>query len=525
MKPESTKNKTDDHDQKYMTFFHKSVDAMLIIEGHFFVDCNQAAMSMLKYDHKEEMLNRHPSKLSPEFQPDGKKSYEKAMEMMTIAYEKGAHFFEWDHKRKNGEVFPVEVSLTTISSGKKKVLHTVWRDISSRKKAEAERNKLEEQLHRSQKMEAIGLMAGGVAHDLNNILSGIVTYPDLLLMSLPKDSDLQEIVKEIQESGRRAADVVADLLVVARGITTVWETSNLNILITQYLASPEGRKVKSLHPHVTIATNLSPDLLNISCSGVHIKKCLMNLVMNAAENIKEAGSVTISTRNRYIDKPVVSKHLEKKGEYAVLTVTDTGSGIAKKDINHIFEPFYTKKVLGKSGTGLGLAIVWNTVQDHGGWITVKSGKKGTTFELHFPVTREKLPVKTKPTKIEDLTGNGENILVVDDEPLQRDIASQILTTLSYNVVSVGSGEDAIDHLEDNDVDLVVLDMIMEPGINGRKTYEEMIKIKPGQKAIITSGFSENKEVKKAQDLGAGQFIKKPYMLKQIGVAVKQALHS
>lgn len=523
MKPKSTNIETGDPDKRYLTFFNKSVDAMLIIEGHLFVDCNKAAMSMLKYDHKEEMLNKHPSKLSPEYQPDGKRSYEKAMEMMAIAYEKGAHFFEWDHKRKNGEVFPVEVSLTAISSGKKNILHTVWRDISSRKKAEAERNKLEEQLHRSQKMEAIGLMAGGVAHDLNNILSGIVTYPDLLLMNLPEDSNLREIIKEMQESGRRAAEVVADLLVVARGITTVWETSNQNVLVAEYLASPEGRKVRKMHPQVTISTKLDPELLNISCAPIHIKKCLMNLVMNAAENIKGDGSITISTRNHYVDKPIVSKQFVKKGEYAVFIITDTGSGISKKDINHIFEPFYTKKVMGKKGTGLGLAIVWNTVQDHGGWITVESSSKGTTFELYFPATREKLTAKPGSIEMEEINGNGEQLLVVDDESQQRDIASQILTALGYNVATVGSGEDAVDYLTENKVDLVVLDMIMEPGINGRKTYEEMIKIYPGQKAIITSGFSENKEVKKAQELGAGKFIKKPYMLNQIGLAIKEAL--
>ncbi|MCD6224902.1 MAG: response regulator, partial [Deltaproteobacteria bacterium] len=203
---------------------------------------------------------------------------------------------------------------------------------------------------------------------------------------------------------------------------------------------------------------------------------------------------------------------------------DTGSGISKEDINRIFEPFYTKKVLGRSGTGLGLAVVWNTVQDHGGGIIVESDDKGTTFKLYFPATREDLSKQIKNIRFGELKGHGEKILIINDEALQQDVAVGMLTALGYQVDSVGSGEEAIEYLEKNPVDLLVLDMIMDPGMGGRKTYEQVIKLYPGQKAIIASGFSENKDVKNVQKIGAGQFIEKPYTMNRIGSAVWQALH-
>lgn len=386
-----------------------------------------------------------------------------------------------------------------------------------------ELKKTQEKLIQSQKMEAIGMMAGGVAHDLNNILSGVVGYPDLLLMQLPEDSELRKPLQVIQESGQRAAEVVADLLTVARGIASQRETRSLNFLVTEYLRSPEGMKMLSRNPDVRIRTDLAPDLLNISCSPVHIIKCLMNLLTNSAEAIAGTGTIRIETRNRYVDKPVAENQYMETGEYAVLSIIDTGKGITKEDINHIFEPFYTKKVLGRSGTGLGLAIVWNTVQDHGGAVTVSSSGQETCFELYFPITREEISDRKGAVELAQLRGNGELILVVDDEKQQRNIASQMLSILGYRVETVSSGEKAIDFIRNQSMNLVILDMIMDPGINGRQTYEQIIAVRPEQKAIIASGFSETEEVKKAQELGAGSFIHKPYTLQQIGIAVKKAL--
>jgi len=396
-------------------------------------------------------------------------------------------------------------------------------EIAERKKAEEERRQLQDKLHRAQKMESLGLMAGGIAHDLNNILSGIVSYPELLLMDLPEESPLRKPIKTIQESGQRAADVVADLLTVARGVAMGKEVFNLNALIEVYLNFAEHQKLVETHPSVSFKTELDPDLLNIRCSPTHIKKALLNLVTNASEAIEWGGTVTISTGNRYMDEPLKGYEDIREGEYAILSVSDDGSGISPEDLERVFEPFYTKKVLGRSGTGLGLAVVWNMVQDHGGYIIVESGDKGTVFELYFPTIREQVADGREPVPLENYLGHGEKILVVDDEKRQREIACGILTKLGYNTETVSSGEEAIEYVKETQVDLIVLDMVMPKGINGRETYQQIIKIRPGQKSIIASGFSETEEVKTAQKLGAGKYIKKPYALEKIGIAIKEEL--
>ena len=388
---------------------------------------------------------------------------------------------------------------------------------------QTEKRKLENQLHRAQKMEAMGLMAGGIAHDLNNILSGIVSYPDLILMDLAGDSPFRKPLETIQESGIRAADVVADLLTITRGVAGHREVFNLNTAVEEYLGSVEHSRLSRNHRTTTFKAQLDADVLNINGSLTHMKKALMNLAANASEAIEGAGTVTIATTNRYLDKPLKGYEEVNTGEYALLSVSDDGTGISPEDLERIFEPFYTKKVMGRTGTGLGLAVVWNTVQDHNGYINVTSSKKGTLFELYFPVTREVAISEKEEVHLKDYLGHGERILVVDDEERQREIACGLLIRLGYRSEAVSGGKKAVEYVKEQPVDLIVLDMVMPRGLNGRETYEEIIKICPGQKAIIASGFAKTEEVEKAQSLGAGRYIKKPYTLLNLAAAVKEEL--
>ncbi|MEE8432633.1 MAG: response regulator, partial [Candidatus Desulfatibia sp.] len=268
---------------------------------------------------------------------------------------------------------------------------------------------------------------------------------------------------------------------------------------------------------------LDTDLLNISGSDAHLRKVVMNLASNAAEAIEGRGDVIISTMNRYVDRPVRGYDDVNVGEYAVLSVSDGGPGISPDDLERIFEPFYTKKVMGRSGTGLGLAVVWNVVQDLKGYLNVISDENGTTFELYFPITRDEVSDKDLSIPINDYKGDGETVLIVDDVESQREIACEMLNTLGYKAKAVSSGEEAVEYLKEHTVDLILLDMIMDPGINGRETYERIIKIHPNQKAVIASGFAETDDVKEAQKLGAGQFIKKPLTLEKMGIAVRNEL--
>ncbi len=425
---------------------------------------------------------------------------------------------------KGNQVF--EVFCNSLTDDKNIVVGAVLvgRDITSRLEASKEKHRLEEKLQKAHKMEAIGTLAGGVAHDLNNILSGIVSYPELLLMQLPKDSPLVKPLETIFQSGKKATAIVQDLLTLARRGAETFEVANLNTIVNEYLNSPEFNKLKSYHPDVNVTVNLAADLLHIEGSAVHLSKVIMNLVSNAAEAMPDGGNIHMLTENRYVDTKIEGHEDIFEGDYVVLTIIDEGLGIEPDDLDRIFEPFFTKKKMGHSGTGLGMSVVWGTVKDHKGFIDLKSTiGSGTTFNIYFPATRKTVQKNNEVFNIKELYGNKESILVVDDVDVQRTIAASILTQLGYTVSSVASGEEALEYLKDNSADLLVLDMIMAPGINGLETYRRTLELKPGQKAIITSGYSETHFVRQARALGAGRYVKKPYTIDKIGMAVKEEL--
>jgi two-component system cell cycle sensor histidine kinase/response regulator CckA len=506
-------------EQKHRTLTDSSLIGVFINQDDKYVFVNDRFAEMHGYEAEELLGKDHLDLIHPDEREIIRERTDKRLKGEKVPLR-----YDIRRLKKDGEAVwhEILVSHPITYRGRPAIMgHEI--DISERKQAEEEKARLEAQLLQARKMEAIGLLAGGVAHDLNNILSGIVGYPDLLLLDLPKSSPMREPIEVIKESGQRAADVVSDLLTVARGIASVREVSNLNLLVEEYLGSPEHKRLKSMRSSVAFETVFEAELLNISCSPVHIKKSLMNLVNNASEAIEGSGTVTLSTENRYLDEPLKGYEDVKIGEYVVLSVSDNGTGISGEDLERIFEPFYTKKIMGRRGTGLGLAVVWNTVQDHHGYTNVRSDEKGTVFELYFPVTREEIAHMKHEVPIADYLGQGERILVVDDERRQREIACGLLRRLGYQPEAVSSGEEAIEYLKEHPVDLIVLDMIMPKGINGLETYEEILKIRPGQKAIIATGFSETEDVKTAQRLGAGNYIKKPYTLIEIGLALKEVL--
>lgn len=469
---------------------------------------NDATLKILGYSHDEiKGLNYR------EYMDE--KSAARVKETFINVYRTGNAQKEVDLEiiRKDGRKCFITVSISLIMDVEDQPIgfRGLIRDISQRKLTEAEKEKLQEQLQRAQKMEAIGMLAGGVAHDLNNILSGLTSYPELLLMDLPDDSPLREPILTIQKSGQKSVAVVQDLLTLARRGVAVTEPVNLNEVITDYLASPEYAKTKTFHPYIDVETDLVTGAFNIMGSRIHLLTTVMNLVSNSVEAMPAGGRIRISTENRYIDKPVKGYDEVTEGEYVTLTVADTGLGISDKDLERIFEPFYTKKKMGRSGTGLGMAVVWGTVKDHKGYIDIQSKKgKGTVVTLYFPITRQQTAAAPSKQPVEAFMGKGESVLVVDDVVEQREIATRILAKLNYTVTSVSSGEEAVALLKNQSVDLLVLDMIMDPGLDGLETYKRVSKLHPGQKAIIASGFSETDRVQAAQDLGVGGYIKKPY---------------
>jgi len=409
-------------------------------------------------------------------------------------------------------------------SGDFRELLCIGNNITELKHADQEKRELQIQLVRAQRMEAIGTLAGGVAHDLNNILSGIVSYPELLLMDLPEDSPLRKPILTIKKAGERAAAIVQDLLTLARRGVETTEVVNLNQIVTDYLASPEFSKLGLNHPSITTEVHLDDRLLNIVGSPTHLSKTIMNLVTNAAEAMPDGGTIVIRTENRHHKRLRIGYEEPVGGDFVTLIVSDAGIGIPPEEIERIFEPFYTKKTMGRSGTGLGMAVVWGTVKDHRGHIDIQSNVgKGTDITLYFPATRRETPRRPEGFSLEAVKGRGEAVLVVDDIREQREIATEMLSKLGYTVATAPGGKEALDHLSRHRADLVVLDMIMGPGMDGLETFKRILALRPGQKAIIASGYSETVQVREAQRLGAGAYIKKPYLLHTFGQAVRAEL--
>ena len=502
-------------EEKYRTVLESNPDPVVVYDMAGRVTYLNPAFTRIFGWSLEERIGKKMDGFVPE------ENMPETMEMIKKVTVSGEGFSGIETRRytKNGSILNISISGSSYRDHEGNVAASVinLRDITEQKR-------LEDQLKHSQKMEAIGTLAGGVAHDLNNILGGLVSYPELLLLQLPDDSPLRKSILTIQKSGEKAAAVIQDLLTLARRGVVTTEVVNLNQVIVEYLQSPEHEYLQSFHPTVHMETHLEKDILNILGSSIHLSKTVMNLVFNAAEAMPEGGNLIVTTENRYIDRPISGYDNAKEGDYVLLTISDTGIGISSDDIGKIFEPFYTKKKMGRSGTGLGMAVVWGTVKDHNGYIDVQSTEeKGTTFTLYFPVTRNKLTEDKFHSAIESYRGNGESILIVDDVEEQRNIASGMLEELGYSIVSVSSGEEAVEYLRSNKVDLLILDMIMDPGMDGLDTYRKILEMHSEQKAVIASGFSETKRVREVQKLGAGAYIRKPLLLKKVGLAVKEEL--
>jgi signal transduction histidine kinase/ActR/RegA family two-component response regulator len=399
-------------------------------------------------------------------------------------------------------------------------------EIESRKQAEQDRRRLENELSRAQKMEVLGRLAGGVAHDLNNVLSGIVSYPDLLLLDLAADSPMRGPLEIIKKSGERAAAIVQDLLALARRGVMVKQVVSLNDVLREYMESLEFIKLCKAHPGISVEQHPALRLQLMAGSPVHLQKAVMNLVVNAFEAVKGHGRVVITTKNVRLDSAVNGYELIKEGNYVVLIIQDSGAGMSAEVLSKIFEPFYTRKQMGRSGTGLGMTVVWGTIKDHGGYLDIESSPgKGTTITIYFPVSSTDAtshPAESRDNK-QLCRGNGQTILIVDDMVVQQEIGISILKKLGYRAWSVSSGEEAVEFIKKQPVDLVLLDMIMLPGMDGLETFQQMVQINPNQKAVIVSGYSKNDRVRQALELGIGAHLKKPYTIEQVNEVINNEL--
>ncbi len=411
--------------------------------------------------------------------------------------------------KDNGEVRWLEASSVGLIWKGNPAILSFLSDITKRKM-------LQEELERAQRLESAGRVAAQIAHDFNNLLSPLAAYPYLMREELPPDSPLLDMLDEIENAADKLAEINQQLLTLGgRGHYTM-ESVDLNSLIHSILMSqdlPAGVKLKE-----KFESNLSP----VKAGTSQLTGALGNLIMNAVEAMAGGGTLTVKTVTITIGEVTQGHRSAKPGDYVKLEISDTGAGIDPEILGSIFDPFFTTKTMDrKRGAGLGLSVAHGIIEDHDGYIDAHSRDgHGATFVVLLPAT---MPVSRKADKMaRKMMGGSERILVVDDDPIQRKVAGQLLKRLGYQVHVVPSGEKAVRHIKTRPYDLLVMDMVMS-GIDGVEAYRRILEHRPNQKAIILSGYAKSNRVAQAFKLGAGSFVSKPVTQQTLAEAVRREL--
>jgi PAS domain S-box-containing protein len=416
---------------------------------------------------------------------------------------------------KDGDIIPVSISGAVHRDGEGNPVGSVinLRDVTERKK-------LESQLQQAQKMEAVGTLAGGVAHDFNNLLQAVQGYAELALMGKREDEPGYREVQEIVRAARRGGELTQQLLAFSRKAESNLRPTDLNHEVQNIKRLLE----RTIPKMIDIELDLQENLKAVNADPAQIEQILMNLAVNAKDAMSEEGKLTIATRKVTVDETYCRTHTDAKpGEYVLLSITDTGYGIAEETMDRIFEPFYTTKGVGE-GTGLGLAMVYGIVKNHGGYVMCSSEPgAGATFEIYLPAI-EKIVESIDDEVIEPPQGGGETILLVDDEDFIRELGKEMLERFGYNLLTANNGEGALEvyRQRNGEIDLVILDLIM-PGMGGKRCLEELLEIDSQVRVVIASGYSFNVLTKEAPKAGVSGFINKPYDMRQMLKVVRGVL--
>jgi PAS domain S-box-containing protein len=509
----TSQHMADEEMRKLNSVIEQTADIVLITDKDGFIEYVNPAFESVTGYSKKEILGENPRILKSDKQD--KLFYEEFWSGILA----GKVFHgEVINKKKNGQLYYEEKTVTPVKDNSGNITNfvSIGLDISEHKN-------IENQLQQAQKMEAIGTLAGGVAHDFNNILTTIQGYTELIMSDIDKESSTYKDLEHVKNASERAAKLTQQLLVFSRRKQREITVLNINNVIESLFKMLK----RMLGEDIRVEMDLSPKIKQIKGDESNIEQIIMNIVVNARDSMPSGGALNIKTENVYIDEEY-SKSITgaRPGEFISISIADTGEGMSKEILQHIFEPFFTTKEKDK-GTGLGLAVVYGIVKQHEGWINVYSEIGfGSIFRIYLPVAKGKLQTIKKDIKfISDVKGNNERILVVEDDKGIGRLTEEILKRNNYNVFMAHDAKSALEVFEQGkgNFDLVFSDMIL-PDISGVELVEKMLKINPKLKIVFASGYANHRtQLDVIQEKGYC-FLQKPYKIEEMLIAVKETIN-
>jgi len=495
------------NEEKYRTIFENSRDTIYItsIAGNI-IEFNPAGVALFGYS-RDEIIGSDIIKIYND--PQDREKFKE-----TIRKKGFVRDYEIKFKKKDDTRIDCLLTSTLWHSGNGEILgyQGIIRDITEQKR-------MISQLQQMQKMEAIGTLAGGIAHNFNNLLMTIQGNTSLMLMKTDPEHPHYKKLRTIEQHIQHGSDLSRQLLGFARGGQHESKTINLNVI-----ARMSSKIFASTKKELSVHYNLEENLLPISADPGQIEQTILNLLVNASHAMPDGGDIFIQTENVFLDEFQLAAYQEIGGQYAKISVTDTGIGMDETTMEKIFEPFFTTKKHGQ-GTGLGLSSAYGIIKNHSGYITVYSEPgKGSTFIIYLPAS-DKLPKTKKKTPAPLLRGN-ETILIIDDETILTETGETMLNELGYTVLTANDGKTGIATYTEHPqkIDLVILDMIM-PKMSGNATFTQLKAIDPEVKVLVSSGYGVDGKASELLKRGCRGFIQKPFNLMELSKKVREAIES